>query len=297
MKSRRQILLQTGLLTVAFAGTYFALRALPGEDCVFLHYELRTNPDGSQEFCGLDEARFVDLSQVSFPVRAGIDFAREELRPGEPVEATLYLQGPGEIPLGPEQLAVIHEEKLHLLVIDPALGDYHHIHPVPEGESGRWHFSFAPRAGGEYRFYAEVVPLRTQRKLVAEIRQPVAGTAAAAVPDRPLSTMVEGYAFELVTVEEPRVGKQSDLILRVRDPGGKVIAFEELMGAYAHLVAFDAEGRGYAHMHPLADGEGVGSAEAAFPFALRVDRPGQYRVWAQVKIDGREVFAPFDLVL
>ena len=30
-------------------------------------------------------------------------------------------------------------------------------------------------------------------------------------------------------------------------------------------------------------------------FSFSLESPGPYRIWAQVKIDGREIFVPYDL--
>jgi len=68
------------------------------------------------------------------------------------------------------------------------------------------------------------------------------------------------------------------------------------MGAPGHMVAFDAAGKGFAHMHPIdsvVSARSLGSPELAFLF--NVPNPGWYRVFAQVQVSGREVFGHFDL--
>lgn len=73
------------------------------------------------------------------------------------------------------------------------------------------------------------------------------------------------------------------------------------MGAAAHMVAFDASVSGFAHLHPaLATQEdaaltpmGIPVDTARLKFALQLTDPGYYRMWAQIKVDGNEIFAPF----
>jgi hypothetical protein len=72
------------------------------------------------------------------------------------------------------------------------------------------------------------------------------------------------------------------------------------MGAKGHMVAFDADGKGFAHMHPE---DSIVSARAGISFEkpvntmgfiFNVPNPGWYRVFAQIQVDGREVFGRFD---
>src|SRR6185295_13358412 len=66
--------------------------------------------------------------------------------------------------LGPlllEDLREVHTKKIHLLIVDPSLVDYHHEHPVPTGIPGEYAFRFTPRTRGPYRAFADVQPLLT----------------------------------------------------------------------------------------------------------------------------------------
>ena len=67
------------------------------------------------------------------------------------------------------------------------------------------------------------------------------------------------------------------------------------MGAFAHLVAFDEERSGFAHLHPMEvdltkppDG-----LRPELNFKVTIPAPGRYAIWAQVSLGGTEVFAPF----
>ncbi len=74
-----------------------------------------------------------------------------------------------------------------------------------------------------------------------------------------------------------------------------------VMDAYAHLVAFDRERGGFAHLHPR--GQQPGAKTMPKPdthrpelwFDLTIPTPGHYVVWAQVNLAGREVYLPFAL--
>src|SRR5205085_7555405 len=70
-------------------------------------------------------------------------------------------------PVAPADLLVAHTRKLHLLIVDPALNDYQHVHPEPAKTLGEWAFAFTPHAGGTYRVFADFTPAATGRGLYA----------------------------------------------------------------------------------------------------------------------------------
>jgi len=68
-----------------------------------------------------------------------------------------------------------------------------------------------------------------------------------------------------------------------------------VMGAYAHLVAFDEARSGFAHLHPV-ETDLTKKPDAIRPelsFKIMIPSAGRYVIWAQVNLDGSEVFAPF----
>jgi hypothetical protein len=67
------------------------------------------------------------------------------------------------------------------------------------------------------------------------------------------------------------------------------------MGAFAHLVAFDTQRSGFAHIHPNPSetANTPDPTNPVFTFRLMIPRPGRYVIWSQVNLSGRETFAPF----
>ena len=94
-----------------------------------------------------------------------------------------------------------------------------------------------------------------------------------------------------------RASQPIDLRFGIRRRAGEGVSLEPVMGAFAHLVAFDEARSGFAHLHPMAT-ELSKSPDANNPtlnFKLTIPRAGRYVVWAQVKLAGREVFVPFGI--
>jgi hypothetical protein len=73
------------------------------------------------------------------------------------------------------------------------------------------------------------------------------------------------------------------------------VQLEPVMDAFAHLVAVDENRTGFAHLHPAEVGPATDSmgADAVLNFKVTIPQPGRFVVWAQVRVDGTELYAPF----
>ncbi|MFP4673179.1 MAG: hypothetical protein ACLFO5_01150 [Opitutales bacterium] len=305
LANRLPVAVRVVLITLVFAGAYFGLRNLPDTQCGFLHYDTVVNAEGEVEFCATQHASFLDLTRLKYPVEMKVELS-EDPKAGKTVDATLKLRRTGGAPLAPHELAVTHDEKMHLMIVDPTLEDYHHVHPKPAGSDGDYRFSFTPERTGRYRLMAEVVPARSRQQAVATEEIEVPGQAGEPEFNYKASDNSEGLDFALNNVPERiRAGRDYRFELQVKTEAGAPAQLETIMGAKGHMVAFDAGRRGYAHMHPESSlvaaragfgksgPEPAGNARPAFVF--NPPDPGWYRLFAQVQVDGREVFAHFDL--
>jgi len=286
---------QVALITAAAAGLFVGLRSLPDVECGFLHYDPPVVNAEGIEFCGSDAPSFVDVGELAYPVVFDLVAAPGKPAAGEPVMVTLEIATKGGRAITPANLAITHTELMHVLVVDPTREDYHHVHPEPIGQSGVWQFSFTPRRGGAYRIFAEFVPSRTQQIVIAHGELAVAGEAIpsaagpAGLPDGWTATLEAEPATPLVNTE-------ARLRLTISRDDGQPAELEPVMAAYAHLVAFDPELRGFAHLHPKYTGR-ENDDSPQLEFVLNTHLPGDYRIWAQVKVDGRERFIPFKVTV
>ena len=288
---------QTALITVVAVALFVLVRQLPvGSD--LSHMDFRVTEKGAIEFCDPSSPQFIPVVAVKSPVSLGLR-ATGPWQAGQPNTVTLTLRTAGGKPIGPSDLLVAHTRKLHLLVIDPTLQDYQHLHPEPGARPGDWVFSITPRLGGLYRVFADFVPAATGRGLyaAAEFEVPGGGAAAAAQPG--LTHEADGlrYALEHTYL---KVGKQAELRFRVESatPGGRV-GLEPVMDAYAHLVTFDEGRSGFAHLHP-AETDVAKIPDPVKPeltFKVTIPRAGRFIVWAQVQVAGRDRFAPFAITV
>lgn len=221
------------------------------------------------------------------------------LKAGEKTDVIVSLKKKDGTPVTLEDLKEAHTEKIHVLVIDPSLTDYHHEHPVATEKVGEYKFSFTPKKPGAYRVWADLLPVATgaQEYAMADI---AADTEAEPLTDRTetLTTKLEGLTYTLSFKEPLKAGSAALGTLTITDDKGQIFpSLEPVMGAYAHIVGFGEDFKSIAHIHPMgpeptkATDRGKGSLE----FHLQPESPGLLRLFAQVQINGASKFAPFTL--
>ncbi len=204
-------------------------------------------------------------------------------------------------PVTPDDLEVAHTKKIHLLIVDSSLTDYHHEHSEPAGKPGEYAFSFTPRKPGSYRVWADLVPTanKEQEYVIADL---LAETKGEPVTQRAevLKTTVEGLTYTLTFKGPIKVGDAALGTLTVTDAKGNVFQnLEPIMGAYAHLVGFSEDYKTIAHIHPMGEEptKETDRGEGKLDFHIAPEQPGLLRLFAQVQIGGKSKFAPFTLTI
>ena len=221
------------------------------------------------------------------------------LAPGKLVRAILHLRRAHDEPVTLAELIETHTRKIHLLIVDQSLIDYHHEHPQPTETPGDYAFEFTPTKPGSYFAWADLRPapfgLQEYDKAI------IAGSGKPeTISDKTtrIEADAEGFHFELsIEKGEVLVGKVSNAKLRVTRDGKGFTQLEPVMAAFAHLVGFNEDGETVLHMHPtgapiLTESERGGPV---LEFKIYATKPGFTRLFAQVQIGGRQVFARFGL--
>jgi hypothetical protein len=295
MHLNRREIRQVAWITAAAVAVFLGLRVLPtGTSLSHMDFRVDARGAGSIEFCDPLNPQFIPVVAVRSPVSMSLATDAPAVV-GRPVQARVVLRTGSGKPIAPEDLVVTHTRRLHLLLVDPTLADYQHVHPEPAGPAGEWTFSFTPARPGAYRIFSDFTPAATGRGLYASTDLMVgAGDAAA-----PAAARVEAaLEFELRTTPQPvRAGQPLDLRFAVVRRGGGPVGLEPVMGAFAHLVAFDTARSGFAHLHPAEADVAVRPDPVApvLNFKLTIPQPGRYVVWAQVNVAGAERFVSFTL--
>ena len=283
------------LITAAALGLYVVVRLLP-TGTNLNHMDFRMTGKGALEFCDPANPQFIPVVAVRSPVVLALKSDPEPAL-GQPVDFVLTMRTANGKPIAPEDLLVAHTLKLHLLVADPTLTDYQHIHPEPGRRAGEWIFTLTPRRAGIYRVFADFTPAATARGLYASVDFAVPGPVATVIRTANTTWQEAGLRFELVVPPLFRAGQSADLRFLIESQGTlkRPVPLEPVMGAFAHLVAFDETRSGFAHLHP-AETDLAKPPDTLHPvlnFKVTIPAPGRYVIWAQVKVDGREIFVPF----
>jgi hypothetical protein len=290
-RTNRQVLIITAVALALFLG----VRLLP-TGTNLNHMDFRVEGKGALEFCDPANPQFIPVVAARSPVVASLTADREPAR-DQPVQFTLRLATASGKPVAPEDLIVAHTRKLHLLIVDPTLNDYQHVHPEPGRRPGDWVFALTPNRSGLYRVFADFTPAATQRGLYTSADFTVPGAVARVVREANTTAQAMGFNFELVLPPVFRAGQPVDLKFRIETQGRdkKPVPLQPVMGAFAHLVAFDEARSGFAHLHPNETdlAKPPDSLRPELNFKVTIPEPGRYVIWAQVNLGGSEIFVPF----
>lgn len=269
-----------------------------------MHPEVQQATAGKCPKCGMDlvQKPAATSDKGDSAAQNTISIAVSTAQPlavGQPAEVTLVMKKQDGSPVTLNDLQEAHTEKIHILINDPTLTDYHHEHPVAGSTPGEYRFRFTPQKAGAYRLWADVVPADTgkQEYVIADL----GGTPSVGeIPHRAasLTSTVEGLTYTLtfdgpLKAETPTMGT-----LTIKDATGAIFpALEPLMGAYAHLVGFSEDFNTIAHIHPMGEEpKNPGDRGASeLQFHIEPEKSGLVRLFAQVQIGGQSKFAPFTL--
>lgn len=249
--------------------------------------------------CGM-ALKAVGHGHATEPTIKAVIKTQSPLQVGQKADAILRLTKKDGSPVLMSDLEEAHTKKIHLLINDQSLTDYHHEHPVPTTTPGEYAFSFTPQKPGVYRVWADLLPVATdaQEYSMTDIAAPTQGEP---ITEREAKTVdeVEGLKYEVVfNKAKLKVGEAVMGKLRITSPDGKIFTqLEPIMATYAHLVGFGEDYKSIVHIHPMgaepkADSDrGAGSLE----FHIEPEQPGLMRLYAQVQIGGVSKFARFTL--
>jgi hypothetical protein len=224
----------------------------------------------------------------------------QPLQVGREAKVTITIHRNDGRPVTFDDLLVVHTRRIHMLIVDTSLGDYHHEHPAPTKTPGEYEFSFTPRRPGPYRLWADVVPgwSSLQEYLIADLKAEKPGEPLA---DRESTrkVTVEGLTYDLAFYPSQKPLRVGDSVIgriTVTGADGKpFLGLEPIMGAFAHLVGFNEDYRTVVHIHPM--GGDVTSPEQrggpTFQFKFYPPAAGYTRLYCQVNIGGQSKFAGF----
>ncbi|MBK6997200.1 MAG: hypothetical protein IPH31_20635 [Lewinellaceae bacterium] len=207
----------------------------------------------------------------------------------------------------PVPLDLVHEKKMHLILVSDDLSWFDHIHPeyqasgayeikvLDKGEkftSGRGHNETQFDAGGKYWAFTDYKPLGALNQ-VNKTELNVAGKSAKtnAYTEQNLSATVDGYTVNFDSHGSAITsGTPGHLHIEIMEKGQRITPdkIENYLGAKAHVVLIETTTKEFVHVHPEAIGNEL---EMNTTFA----KPGTYRGWLQFQTNGKVHTADFVL--
>ena len=286
-------------ITIISIVLYVVIRVLP-TGTNLSHMDFRVEGANTLEMCDPANPQFLPVVNVRSPVSLRL---QTELAPiaGREVEVILTLTTSNGKPITTADLLMVHTRLLHLMIIDPQLMDYHHVHPIPTSEPGQWSFQFTPHFGGEYRFFADFTPAATGLGLYANAKLEVTGepptSSMVAAAHQPSWNQERGdFRFTIIPAQgKVQAGVEARLQLAITHRTAGEVPLRLVMDSYAHVVAFDEQRLCFAHLHPEENNLIKAPDPIAPELSFRVTIPqrGRYVLWAQVNMDNTEMFVPF----
>ena len=181
-------------------------------------------------------------------------------------------------------------KELHLYVVNDDLTVFRHLHPT-RGEDGTWSAPFdVPDAGG-YRVVAEFVA----RDEGGNGDHVVLGRPLALPPGDPGDTVAGDRVVGVTVAEAPATGPTGCCGSSCATPGRP--------GQPRHLprrlrprTGFHTETGAMVHLHPL-DAPEVTEDGSELTFHSDIAEPGDYRLFAQVRVDGFLHTVPVELTV
>ena len=216
----------------------------------------------------------------------------------QPTQLVLKLFQAGK-PLASSSLQTVHTQKFHLLVVDETLTDYQHLHPQPTANAGEYVASFTPKLPNRYWVWADVTPVGMQQQYIrTELTPAIKGVSQAIKPTLSNTASVNGLNFKLSFDALPQAGSMSMAMLAITDAKGQPFnQLQPVMGAFAHMVGFTADGQSVLHVHPQGE-EPTSDAQRGGPtlsFHLEPEKSGFTKLFAQFRISNTDVFVPFGI--
>lgn len=248
----------------------------------------------------VDSSALAPLVPAGAPIQMTL-FPEAPFKPGQPLSVRLTLSSElDNTPLTADQLRDAHGQNIHLLLIDPALTDFHHLHAEPTETPGEYRFSFTPKSG-YYRLWADITTASDNTPLLisADLGNPNAQSPLLAREDM-LEVTQGSLRFRLSFDAPPSAGDVQQLTLSVSSLQDEPVdRLEPVMGAFGHLIGFYEDMSGIAYAYAL-DAPPLTEDVLGGPvlhFRVTPQRAGFIRFFAQLRVGGKNITVPFGITV
>lgn len=200
-------------------------------------------------------------------------------------------------PLSDDEIATTHTQKVHTMVIDNSLSDYHHLHPEYDPARKAFVCQFTPNLQAPYRMWNDFTICNESKP--TQIKTDISAVRSYSVPPRIAHTNHlegAGVSIDIASDKPLRAGEEAILTVTIRNSSSLPVAdLEPIMGAYGHLAGFSRDGNFFIHSHPMGlppqSNAELGTGELRFHLTPPVDDSTKF--FLQVKRHGQIMTIPF----
>ncbi|MBF9238654.1 hypothetical protein I2I05_14715 [Hymenobacter sp. BT683] len=183
----------------------------------------------------------------------------------------------------PVPLAVVHEKKIHLIIVSKDLGQFYHEHPEYTAQ-GDYRVQYTFPKGGDYVLFQDYTPAGAGHQLG---RQPLTVKGAAYAPVKfkndDMQWAQDGYQATLSFDKALTVGQPLGMQITISKGGQPVTDLDNYLGALGHVVVISEDTEQYLHVHPNEQAD----KGPAIGFNTNFEKPGLYRVFLQFNHGGK----------
>ena len=254
-----------------------------------MHPEVRSDKPGSCPKCGMNlehtdkpaggDGKVYQMQFTALPARAVA---------GQPLTLSFLPQLAGQEQV-PVPLAVVHEKKMHVIIVSKDLSEFFHQHPTFTAQ-GRYDVPFTFKTGGDFVVYEDYTPVGEGHQLGRQVVS-VAGPAKKPVVFKQdaMRWSKDGYEAVLSFDKPVQVGQPLFVQVKVTKGGQPVTDLENYLGALGHMVVISQDTKQYLHVHPQDQTD----KGPVIGFHTNFDKAGLYRVFLQINHGGQIRTADF----
>jgi hypothetical protein len=205
---------------------------------------------------------------------------RTDFTAGRSQRLSFRITGAGGAPV--TTYAVVHDKRLHLVVVRRDLAGFRHLHPTMAPD-GTWSIGLLLAEPGIYRMIADFTAVIGGQPVAVTLGSDlsVAGQFAPRVLPAPAHAIAtEG--FNLGYEGTPDTRSTQPILISVTGPDRNPAALEPYLGAFGHLIMLRQGDVGYVHVHPEAQ-----LVDGKVKFWLAAPSGGTYRMFFDFQVAGQ----------
>lgn len=248
-----------------------------------MHPEVTGKQGDKCSKCGMDLELVQKDNSENTDVK--LAFTPQTIEAGKPTQLSVAITEDGKN----VALDVVHEKKIHMLVVNEELTWFDHIHPTEQANGNHTITATFPYSG-KYIIYTDFKASNSSATVNKQEIE-VAGNITAK-PDATKNKWVskaDGYTVTLVNGNDFKTNRPQHMGISIEKDGkfitGKDI--QQYLGAVAHVVVIGKSDKDFLHIHPTSNEK--------FPIhgETRFEKAGVYRMWVQFQLDGKVHTADF----